>query len=81
VPDLPLPDPADYSAPTNWSAVVDAPQLPHPSEIATPVGEHEAAAPEPVPGETQALITPFPADPPTVSGVDLTESVNQAGPA
>jgi hypothetical protein len=81
-----LPDPADYSAPSNWSAA----DLVHPSgqapdltaEAATSTAVDSTAAEvtaPPAPAAVEAEITPYPPAAPTVDGPLLTENVNQAG--
>ena len=67
---LGLPDPADYNAPAN-GPIASAPTA-HLTPIAPaePANLTVPAAPE---------ITPFPADPPTIAGDTITQSVNQAG--
>lgn len=65
---LGLPDPSDYSAPVNGPQGVNAAPPPPPAD---PAAESAPAA------ETE--ITPFPADPPAISGEMLTENVFQKG--
>ena len=78
---LGLPDPGDYAAPANGF------QGRRPSQPAPPPVEatSEAGAPEPTPepppaSQPEAEVTPWPQPAPTVSGVEVTESVYQQGP-
>jgi hypothetical protein len=69
MPDLGLPDPADYNAPTNWDATLVHPSVHRREEFRNPYEELE----------DDETVGPFPPDAPTVSGDEITVNVNQRG--